>query len=138
MNKNKQMFIYPTADFALMISSRKASAETSHSKSVGNNQIAYIIRCIYREICFIQIFIHNVIKMSVSISYLMIYLNRKKSREHIHIQMFSKHSARLINYILNIIHSHCQREGERLRAVLTSKYLLPPRTGDTGRERKTQ
>lgn len=48
--------------------------------------------------------------------------------------MFSKYTARLINYILNIIHSHCQREGERLRAVLTSKYLLPPRTGNTGRE----
>lgn len=53
MNKNKQMFIYPTAYFALMISARKAYAETSHSKSVGNNQMVYIIRCIYREICFI-------------------------------------------------------------------------------------
>lgn len=128
------MFIYPTADVALMISSRKASAETS----VGNNQIVYIIRCIYREICFISIFIRNMIKMSVSISYLMIYLKKKRSLEHAHIQMFSKYTARLINYILNIIHSHCQREGERLRAVLTSKYLLPPRTGNTGRERKTQ
>lgn len=78
------------------------------------------------------------IKMSVSISYLMIYLKKKRSLEHAHIQMFSKYTARLINYILNIIHSHCQREGERLRAVLTSKYLLPPRTGNTGRERKTQ
>lgn len=128
------MFIYPTADVALMISSRKASAETS----VGNNQIVYIIRCMYREICFISIFIRNMIKMSVSISYLMIYLKKKRSLEHAHIQMFSKYTARLINYILNIIHSHCQREGERLRAVLTSKYLLPPRTGNTGRERKTQ